>query len=46
MKISSAPHQTVHEVLPHTAFRHSYMKELVDKHIALGHVIDDEKDGR
>ena len=23
-----------------------YMKELVDKHIALGHVIDDEKDGR
>ena len=23
-----------------------YMKELIDKHIALGHVIDDEKDGR
>ena len=23
-----------------------YMKELVDKHIALGHVINDEKDGR
>lgn len=23
-----------------------YMKELIDKHIAMGHVIDDEKDGR
>ena len=23
-----------------------YMKELINKHITLGHVIDDEKDGR